>query len=44
MSAPTVTRVSVVPLRHRPPDRVLAGTIPLPHVRDVPHHCGLAPE
>lgn len=44
MSAPTVTRVLVVSPRHLPPDRVLAGTIPLPHVRDVTHHCGLAPE
>lgn len=44
MSAPTVTRVPVVPPRHLPPDRVLAGTIPVPHVRDVTHHCGLAPE
>jgi len=46
MSAPTLLRVPgrAVPPRHRPPDRVRAVTVTLPHVRDVTHHCGLAPD
>lgn len=46
MSAPTVMRVPGrgVPPRHRPPDRVRVMTVTLPHVRDVTHHCGLAPD